>query len=49
VTAEDAAPEPEPVAPPPPPEPTDLNTSPFDQPPLDDINAGLPGGVDLEL
>jgi hypothetical protein len=43
------APEPSPPSEPPASPPQDLDTSPFPQPTFDRIDAGLPGGVDLEL
>lgn len=48
---ENTEPTPEPAPPPDelPGQPTDLDTSPFDVPNVDQIDAGLPGGVDLEL
>jgi hypothetical protein len=42
-------PEPAPPSDTPPETPTDLDTSPFEVPTVDQINAGLPGDVDLEL
>ena len=52
MTQDDSPPPPEPDPgppdPPPAPEPTDFG-SPFPKPNFDDIEANLPGGVDLEL